>query len=109
MYVRAGHQPGRGPAPAGGRQFWEHIGNCAVRDGRWKLVREAGRPWELYDIAADRVEAHDLAAEHPDVVTELAEQWKAWADRVGVIPFDSIVEDYRRKGRYREHDRTRDR
>ena len=30
--------------------FWEHIGNAAVRRGRWKLVREWGDARELYDI-----------------------------------------------------------
>lgn len=97
-----------GVAPTGGRQYWEHIGNCAIRDGRWKLVREAGRPWELYDIAADRVEAHDVATGHPDVAARLAEQWQAWADRVGVIPFESIADDYHRQGRYLEHDHALD-
>ncbi len=92
-----------------GRQFWEHIGNCAVRDGRWKLVRVAGGLWELYDLPVDRVEAHDLAAARPDIVAHLAREWQAWADRVGVIPFDSIAEDYRRNGRYRKLDHTGDR
>jgi hypothetical protein len=33
--------------------FWEHEGNRAVRDGKWKLVAKspAGR-WELYDLTA---------------------------------------------------------
>ena len=45
--------------------FWEHEGNRAVRDGKWKLVAKHRRPWELYDLDADRTEQHDLAAAMP--------------------------------------------
>ena len=34
--------------------FWEHEGNRAVRDGKWKLVAKENESWELYDIDADR-------------------------------------------------------
>lgn len=70
--------------------FWEHVGNAAVRDGRWKLVREADEPWELYDVVTDRAEEHDLAAQHPEVVARLADLWQAWADEVGVIPWERL-------------------
>jgi len=60
---------------------WEHEGNKAIRDGRWKLVQKWRGPWELYDIDADRVERHDLAAEQPAVVERLAARWREWADR----------------------------
>ena len=36
--------------------FWEHMGNAAVRNSKWKLVRTTGKPWELYDLEADRSE-----------------------------------------------------
>jgi len=61
--------------------FWEHEGNKAVRDGRWKLVQKWRGPWELYDIDADRTELNNLAAEHPDVVARLEAAWNAWAQR----------------------------
>jgi arylsulfatase A-like enzyme len=67
--------------------FWEHEGNRAVRSGNWKLVSSYRDPWELYDIAADRVERNDLAAQHPDVVATLAAQWEAWAKRANVDPW----------------------
>ncbi|MBF8186989.1 arylsulfatase, partial [Nonomuraea sp. K274] len=47
--------------------YWEHIGNAAIRHGRWKLVRAHPGDWELYDIETDRTELLDRAAEHPEV------------------------------------------
>jgi arylsulfatase A-like enzyme len=64
--------------------FWEHEGNRAVRSGRWKLVSEYPKPWELYDMIADRVERDDLAARRPDLVKSLAAAWDAWAARANV-------------------------
>ena len=52
--------------------FWEHEGNAAVRIGKWKLVRNYPRAWELYDMEADRTELNDLAAKHPDRVADMA-------------------------------------
>ena len=47
--------------------FWEHEGNRALRDGKWKLVAKGARgPWELYDIEADRTELNDLSKKHAD-------------------------------------------
>jgi arylsulfatase A-like enzyme len=68
--------------------YWEHEGNAAVRAGDWKLVR-LGRngKWELYDIAKDRTELHDLAAAQPEKAKELAAKWEAWAERAQVKPY----------------------
>ena len=78
---------------------WEHLGNAAIRRGGWKLVREHGKPWELYDIDVDRAELIDESARRPDVVDELAQAWSAWADRVGVIPWERVQELYLRESR----------
>ncbi len=72
--------------------FWEHEGNAAVRLGRWKLVREYPGDWELYDMHADRTETNNLAATHPQVVVDLAQRYKEWAERCAVIPREKILE-----------------
>ena len=53
----------------------------------WKLVSKHPGDWELYDIAVDRTEMHDLAAEQPDRVKEMSSKWNDWAKRVGVMPW----------------------
>jgi arylsulfatase len=78
--------------------FWEHEGNCAVRIGKWKLVRKHPGPWELYDLDADRTELNDLAAQHPERVRDMAAQYEAWAQRCGVIPREQIVALMRSQG-----------
>jgi arylsulfatase A-like enzyme len=81
-----------------GPLFWEHEGNAAVRVGQWKLVRNYPGPWELYDLDADRTEMHDLAAQHPERVREMSEQYAAWAARCGVIPREKILELMKAQG-----------
>lgn len=89
----------RGGLPPDHTLYWEHTGNAAVRRGRWKLVREYPKTWELYDMDTDRAEKTDLAAQHPDVVRELLAQWEAWTHRVGVVPWDDVLAGYRAKGK----------
>lgn len=80
-----------GEVPARPPMFWEHEGNAAVRKGKWKLVRDYPKAWELYDMEADRTELHDLAAQHPARVAEMSVQYEAWAKRCGVIPREKIL------------------
>lgn len=68
--------------------FWEHEGNRAMRDGKWKLVAKGARgPWELYDIEADRTELNDLAQAHPERAKKMADQWETWAIAAKVKPW----------------------
>ncbi|MFF5989972.1 arylsulfatase [Prauserella flavalba] len=78
--------------------FWEHEGNAGARRGDWKLVRKYGLDWELYDMGRDRTELHDLAAEHPDIVAELAGAYEAWAKRCGVLPREQVLKLYAERG-----------
>jgi len=67
--------------------FWEHENNCAVRWGKWKAIQRYGTDhWELYDLDADRTETRNLAAERPELVTQLTGKWHDWARSHHVVP-----------------------
>jgi arylsulfatase A-like enzyme len=70
---------------------WEHEGNRAVRQGKWKLVSRHPQAWELYDLEADRTELTDLAQRNPDKVKELADIYEKWARRCGVAPWGEVT------------------
>lgn len=60
--------------------FWEHEGNRAMRDGKWKLVAKGSNgPWELYDIEEDRTELNNLALKEAERLKSMSETWEAWA------------------------------
>jgi arylsulfatase len=44
--------------------------------------------WELYHVAEDFSEAHDVASEYPEKVLELAQLWWAEAGKYDVLPLD---------------------
>ena len=75
--------------------YWEHERNCAIRQGKWKLVGkgilgpEGPNPekWELYNIEADRSELNDLAATHPDRVNAMSDLYLTYCKRANVLPF----------------------
>lgn len=80
------------PAERDRAQFYEHMGNAAVRRGRWKIVRDYPDDWELYDLDADPTELHDLAPDRPDLVRDMAYAWAEWAARCQVVPRERVVE-----------------
>jgi len=55
--------------------WWMHEDNQAIRVGDWKLVSAKG-PWELYNLADDRGESHNLAGKYPEKVRELSALWE---------------------------------
>jgi arylsulfatase len=85
--------PGASLAPAFARDsavkhtdlWWEHEGNRAIRIGDWKLVAAKNTPWELYDLANDRTETHDLAQSNPARVRELEATWLMRRDELAAL------------------------
>lgn len=77
----------RGEARERGPMFWEHEGNRAVRDGRWKLVAPWREPWQLYDLRRDRTESSDVSWVYPREAERLAALWESWAEDAGVEPW----------------------
>jgi arylsulfatase len=71
--------------------FWEHEGNRAVRQGKWKLVSRRPGGWELYDLEADRTEMQDLAAKNPQRVSAMSALYDQWAARSQVEPWEKIL------------------
>lgn len=70
--------------------YWRAGGVMAVRMGKWKLVRSYERgvadpvdsvkleAAELFNLEDDVGESHNLAAQFPDKVKELAHSWRRW-------------------------------
>ena len=81
---RTGHEQGI---------FWEHEGNRAVRQGKWKLVSRHPGDWELYDLEADRTEMRNLAGAQPARVASMAAlYYDRWAARALVEPWQKVVD-----------------
>jgi arylsulfatase A-like enzyme len=60
--------------------------SVAVLAGGWKLIHNTRRPagapeFELYDHVKDPLDAHDVAAAHPDMVARLSREEGAWRAR----------------------------
>jgi arylsulfatase len=70
--------------------YWEHEGNRAVREGKWKLVSKHPGHWELFDIHADRTELNDLAAREPQTAARLSGMYDKWAARVGAEDWKKV-------------------
>jgi arylsulfatase len=77
---------------------WELFGQRALRQGRWKIdyVSPPNGPgrWELFDLAQDPGERHDLAARNPQRLKELVRRWDDYARRVGVVLHEQPVSPY---------------
>ena len=85
-------------------QYYEMIGSRAIWHDGWKAVAEqeqgvalteadlATQRWELYHVAEDFSESHDLAAQHPEKLAELVERWWAEAAQHNVLPLDARMQ-----------------
>lgn len=74
---------------------WEIFGNRAVRQGDWKLVWQykpfGTGEWQLFNLATDLGERHDLAAQHPEKVKALVSHWDDYARANNVILPDRVI------------------
>ncbi|MGY1552767.1 arylsulfatase [Microbacterium sp. A588] len=76
-------------------QYFETLGHRAIWKDGWKAVAFHVRGadfdtdrWELYHLAEDFSETHDLAAERPDKLRELVDEWWVQAEKNSVLPLD---------------------
>jgi arylsulfatase A-like enzyme len=52
--------------------YWEDPRSHAVRSGDWKAIQPGPKAsYELYNLAEDLEEKHDLAAKHPEILARL--------------------------------------
>ena len=89
-------------------QHFEMFGSRAIYHEGWKAVTyhpvgplyddglDPNAPfdedvWELYHVAEDLSEVHDLADRYPERVRELVERWWLEAERNDVLPLDNRV------------------
>jgi arylsulfatase A len=67
---------------------WEYAGQQAIRRGPWKLITDPaehlGAPQtpgtHLYHLTEDPTESHNLATQHPELLTELLAANDTWTD-----------------------------
>lgn len=69
---------------------WDYEKQWAIRKGRWKLAFAGPESAvkepvvALYDLSQDIAERNDVAAQHPELVSELQAEWLAWQKEVVV-------------------------
>ncbi len=68
--------------------FFEHEGNCAIRLENFKLVKQHGQEWELYDMDVDRTELNDLAGKNAPLEKDLLKRYQDWATKTGVLDWE---------------------
>jgi arylsulfatase A-like enzyme len=78
---------GSAKGPVHDALYWDGAEEkTAIRAGRWKLINNRGKI-ELFDLAQDGSEKNDLAAQKPEIVAKLRQQFDAWskgnAPRIG--------------------------
>jgi arylsulfatase len=68
---------------------WAAYGMYAYRQGDWKVIKlpepYGNNRWQLYNLASDPGELHDLASNFPDRTLTMASAWEDYARSNGVI------------------------
>ena len=76
-------------------QGFELYGMRVFRQGNWKALKLPSPygtgEWELYNLAEDPAETHNLAESKPALIHELAAAWERYAKENGVIEPDQPV------------------
>ena len=68
----------RGSSPAVDRTFfWRIYDQDAVRQGRWKYVRNGDRR-RLFDLSLDQREQADFSVKSPDMLARLTAEFAKW-------------------------------
>lgn len=81
LYLQGGSYAQVIPIHGTDRMYWRATPCSVIRKGDWKLMQffESNK-LELYNIKQDVSEAHDLAAEQPEIVAELLKDLQRWQD-----------------------------
>ncbi len=58
--------------------YWKMELRGTIRDGDWKLLRSPDRPAELFNLAEDPAEQHNLAQSHPERVRAMFKKLHDW-------------------------------
>ncbi|HEV7147847.1 MAG TPA: sulfatase-like hydrolase/transferase, partial [Pedococcus sp.] len=84
-------------------QYFEMFANRGIYHRGWSAVTKHRTPWvmvggalptfdddvwELYDGSTDYSQAHDVAADHPELLAKLQRQWLIEATKYNVLPMD---------------------
>ncbi|TVP74991.1 MAG: arylsulfatase [Puniceicoccaceae bacterium] len=63
--------------------------HASIRQDDWKLARVDGLPWELFNLAEDRTETNDLAAQMPEKAASLEATFNQWLEAVDMTHYDN--------------------
>lgn len=61
--------------------FWRIYSRDAVRDGKWKYVRD-GEVRRLFDLSLDQREQADFSEKHPEVLQRLMKEFDKWNEQM---------------------------
>jgi len=82
-------------------QYFEMLGHRGIWHDGWKAVtwHRPGTPfdgdqWELYHLASDFNEMHDLAAEQPAKLQEMVRRWFSEAGACQVLPMNDTLDRF---------------